>query len=191
MFILWVGFEELIIDEWVGDRKGGRRHNRGNWVMAGRDRCTGHIVRRLLSAMPLKEEEASCRNDASLRYPWGLACSEFPQCLHILAIRLIRFFHNVGLDRYICDTVWYAHCRKIIKFRLLKKVSLPIYGIGFGANFKAGNTNDHMYCLYFFCKGQISVYLTWHSVLICTGNDKKKKKHWNFQKYKIYMIYVF
>lgn len=108
-----------------GDRKGGRRHNRGNWVVAGRDECTGHIVRRLLSAMPLKEEEASCRNDASLRYPWGLACSEFPQCLHILAIRLIRVFHNVGLDLYICDTVCYVHCRKIIKFRLLKKNLCP------------------------------------------------------------------
>lgn len=37
--------------------------------MAGRDGSTGHIVRRLLSAMPLKKEEASCRDDASLRYP--------------------------------------------------------------------------------------------------------------------------
>lgn len=59
-----------------------------------------------------------------------------------------------------------------MKFRLYKK-SWHIYGIGFGANVKASNANDHIYCLYLFCKGQVSVYLTWHSALICTGTDRK------------------
>lgn len=96
----------------------------------------------------------------------GLAFSQSFQILHILAIQFISCFHNLGLDLYICDLyimliIERYEINGVIQITKKRKILVRRF-IGFGAN-----------CLYLFRKGQVSVYLKWHSALICIGNDRK------------------
>lgn len=104
-----------------------------------------------------KKEEDSCRSHGRVRWTNGLPCSEFSQCLYILALQWISFFHKLGLNLCIRAIVYYANYQRY-EIHIIK-TSLNICGIGLGASFKAsGDTNDHIYHLCSFRKGQVSVY---------------------------------
>lgn len=73
------------------------------------------------------------------------------------------------------------------KIQIIKKKIFAHICHSLCANFKASNTNYHIYCLYFFCKGQVSLL----KVVFNSFVQEMIERYWNFHKYKIYTVYVF
>lgn len=103
VFIWWVGFEELILEEWVGVEK-------GKGVTAGRlsseavGECMVSVAQSLPSpAVPREEGEGRGTNGGSVRGTSGFSVSQSSWILHIFALQLLRFFRNLGLVLYVHD----------------------------------------------------------------------------------------
>lgn len=104
VFIRRVGFKELILEEWVGVGKGkgvtaGETVLRGSGVSAW---SAWHRVCPHLQCHVRKEEEGAWMG-VNVRGTSGFSVSRSSRILHILALQLLSFFHNLGLILYVHD----------------------------------------------------------------------------------------